>query len=715
MALLLALCTTACDNGDQGNSAQNDDNEDDNDDDDDDSVEYPPCPADGALEATYQPEEFPDSGPIFSPLYDRLYQHPQPVLMLNPTYKIRQVEVFDWDQPLDAHNGFELPALADGYHCLRVEGLSADKGLVRVYLPFEVRSTEDFQTAQVATPPLGSAAPLGLDDGSANLPQWIELSNEGSQLIEGLRVYDGQLGDRSDIEAWVDQYTAGMSDSQAAQALYEAVTAQLRWGMVPELEGMFDPALMFNVFGYGWCGEQSHVLVYLWQIAGLDARVAYLVGHVCAEVYYDGGWHFFDPSSRLFFLDHGLSNVTSLETLENDSSLIYASTDPDERLANLTDFADHYTDLLGPPNGSEEPDPLAHQTVRHQLYPRESLKIHYSGLGASFCHDCTEARFFSGAMRREWQVLDPELGLAPLSMENIEHLMFEQQAPAPLHPEDTTNTGRWTIKREFSGFVLGVYLHAVIKGDDASDTVTFLVGPDADSLVQAATYRPTTEQQVYLDLGSRLDLQAFMPLRSLTIEIRINAAGSADSVGLKQLELVYIEQTGAWAAPAPHGPTDELIVDLESGPAPALRLGYAQLEREQPSSVDSFCSAEGKQIAADGRAFASLAYKLHGANGHRLGGGQKVQLVSNRGTADQIQRIWFMGRDVFSLWRSPGVLSPEKGASVADGTSKDWLSDNDWDLLYVVRSTQPGQATFSLEINGQAVEGSDVNVQFIEP
>lgn len=66
----------------------------------------------------------------------------------------------------------------------------------------------------------------------------------------------------------------------------------------------YDPILLLNVYGSGYCGMQSGLLEGIYQTRpggspgkpALDARRWFLGGiiHSVTDVYYDGGWHYFD-------------------------------------------------------------------------------------------------------------------------------------------------------------------------------------------------------------------------------------------------------------------------------------------------------------------------------------------------------------------------------------------------------------------------------------
>ncbi|HUU43838.1 MAG TPA: CARDB domain-containing protein, partial [Planctomycetota bacterium] len=56
--------------------------------------------------------------------------------------------------------------------------------------------------------------------------------------------------------------------------------------------------------------------------AGLDARTFELTHHTVPEVFYDGGWHMFDPTTRTFYIGSDNRSVASVRELEQHTELM---------------------------------------------------------------------------------------------------------------------------------------------------------------------------------------------------------------------------------------------------------------------------------------------------------------------------------------------------------------------------------------------------------
>jgi len=89
-----------------------------------------------------------------------------------------------------------------------------------------------------------------------------------------------------------------------------------------------DPVKAVNCYYCGGCQYEAVNLVILARCAGFAARPVWLNtldrygAHCLAEVFYDGGWHLFDPDQRTFYLDTDNTTVASFERLHNNPSLV---------------------------------------------------------------------------------------------------------------------------------------------------------------------------------------------------------------------------------------------------------------------------------------------------------------------------------------------------------------------------------------------------------
>ena len=82
-----------------------------------------------------------------------------------------------------------------------------------------------------------------------------------------------------------------------------------------------NPVKAANAYYCSGCSLSAANFVVLCSHAGLTARAVWMSGldtfrnHCVGEVWYDGGWHLFDPERRAFFLEQDNTTVASYETL----------------------------------------------------------------------------------------------------------------------------------------------------------------------------------------------------------------------------------------------------------------------------------------------------------------------------------------------------------------------------------------------------------------
>jgi len=118
-----------------------------------------------------------------------------------------------------------------------------------------------------------------------------------------------------------------------------------------------DPLLIFNVYGFTICHVHAHVLAMLARAAGMKARVANIHGHEGTEIFYSGGWHYFDADVQYFHRKREPPYaIASREELYRDPSLFddqprpstpYGIPDrPPEKFRKLYESAPEYPELL---------------------------------------------------------------------------------------------------------------------------------------------------------------------------------------------------------------------------------------------------------------------------------------------------------------------------------------------------------------------------------
>jgi hypothetical protein len=125
-------------------------------------------------------------------------------------------------------------------------------------------------------------------------------------VVSHVRVFSDKVRDVSSMAAWKRSFIRDdMSDAEKALAVWRS-TVMFRYQDAPPIEFLHegcvhDPIKSFNVYGYGMCCCASSNIEALARYVGLEARGWAINGHSVPEVFYDGGWHFFDASLVNYF------------------------------------------------------------------------------------------------------------------------------------------------------------------------------------------------------------------------------------------------------------------------------------------------------------------------------------------------------------------------------------------------------------------------------
>ncbi len=123
-----------------------------------------------------------------------------------------------------------------------------------------------------------------------------------------------------------DLYKGCKTDEDKAVATWYFVRrVMFHWPHIPT----WDTVELVNSYGIGLCGYQSQAFAQICQAGGLKARTLHMPGHVLAEAWYDGDWHFFDCQVGWFVYKKvtgadgkGRLTVASHEDIAKDPSIV---------------------------------------------------------------------------------------------------------------------------------------------------------------------------------------------------------------------------------------------------------------------------------------------------------------------------------------------------------------------------------------------------------
>jgi len=138
----------------------------------------------------------------------------------------------------------------------------------------------------------------------------------------------------------VFQQSSARSPREKAEAIWRFFLTDGRFvepGMIYHIAGwayeepggeVLDPLKLLNSYGFGLCYHIAPLLESVFEAGGFaDARVWFLTGHTVAEVFYDGGYHYFD-SDMMGYSPLGTYGpikqrpVASVHQIELDGSIL---------------------------------------------------------------------------------------------------------------------------------------------------------------------------------------------------------------------------------------------------------------------------------------------------------------------------------------------------------------------------------------------------------
>jgi hypothetical protein len=237
--------------------------------------------------------------------------------------------------PTQAQSPYQLPSVPRAYQ----------QTISRSALEFQIEvggTLDEFNTASYPNTNIGYTRLESLFQPN----QYLLLENLGTTNVVNPRIVVNERRDWSSVESIFSSiFQPGMTDAEKATAIFyhtadpQVQTHDNNSRVGPEFpEDYFYPSLgtfsalanpvqASNSYYSSGCSPAAANLVILARQAGFDARVVWLSPedryrtHSVAEVFYDGGWHVFDPDSRAYFLERDNVTVASYQSLHEDPGL----------------------------------------------------------------------------------------------------------------------------------------------------------------------------------------------------------------------------------------------------------------------------------------------------------------------------------------------------------------------------------------------------------
>lgn len=149
----------------------------------------------------------------------------------------------------------------------------------------------------------------------------VRMENIGDVDLVNPWLSNGHNNFRSVDEIVSSAVSPGMTDAEKAFALWFQ-EIRYRHHSPGDNNELGDPVKVFNVYGYNTCGNDSICLATLWHKAGLKVAPARALGHCISQVFYDGGWHFYDGDMHSVYLLRDNQTVAGEQDIVHDHDLI---------------------------------------------------------------------------------------------------------------------------------------------------------------------------------------------------------------------------------------------------------------------------------------------------------------------------------------------------------------------------------------------------------
>jgi len=148
------------------------------------------------------------------------------------------------------------------------------------------------------------------------------IENVGQSDVQNPFVVVGGKRNWRTVEDVVVEATRGYtSPADRARAIWE-FRRRTRFHATTWDSECNDAVKVLNVYGYTLCGNEARVISDLWKAAGLTVRRGYPIGHVVAEVFYDGDYHLLDSDEHVIALERDNRTIASCSEVVRDHDLV---------------------------------------------------------------------------------------------------------------------------------------------------------------------------------------------------------------------------------------------------------------------------------------------------------------------------------------------------------------------------------------------------------
>ncbi len=359
-----------------------------------------------------------------------------------------------------------------------------------------------------------------------------------------------------------------------------------------------NPVKAANAYYCSGCSLSAANFVVLCRHAGLISRAVWMSGldtfrnHCVGEVWYDGGWHLFDPERRAFFLEDDNTTVASYETLHRSSALEARTHNSGFAGKGMKPHAGEYKQYY-PPHVMPVEQWLS--TMAMTLRPGETFVWRWDNIG--------KYRYGANVRKRghlaPYHLANGKLIYRPrldgtayhrgiISDHNIQRVEAKGQH-TKLHPHAVRAAGsKRKVLEAPPGFVIYKVCspYPIVGGlvggrffrKTAADACRIYVSVHDGDWVEVYTASATGETEAYASIDKTMNPKATPAIYDYYVKFELQAAAAPTDAWMTALYIETDVQMAATALPALSVGVNRVVYRDESQPGARLRITHGWRE-----------------------------------------------------------------------------------------------------------------------------------------
>jgi Transglutaminase-like superfamily len=322
-----------------------------------------------------------------------------------------------------------------------------------------------------------------------------------------------------------------------------------------------NPVKAVNSYYCSGCQYSATNLVVLLRHAGLTARAVWICPlgqyecHCVAEVWYDGGWHLFDPERRSFYLNGDNRTIASYAALHKKPGLAARTHDGGfaAKYRAMRSHAKEYEMNYPPSVMPVDPDWV--DTMSMTLRPGEKFIWLWNDVDKFLLglnprnKNNRPYRLANGKMIYRPNLRDANFRTGILSEENIKTTVEDGRKPS-IHSDIPGATSFVSYKVKTPYPIVGGIVGGRFYRKSKSDICQIYISVNNNDWTKVASVDTTGEIEKYLSVDNFLPTKNGGPIYECYLKYEFSAAADPEDVGIDQVYLEFDVQMSEAGLPS---------------------------------------------------------------------------------------------------------------------------------------------------------------------